>query len=280
MATSNRTRTVLTFAAVAMATLALTTSSAHAALIGDWVADDWSGSGNWLDRVSSLVAAPSGNPTVVANSFGTAGASNGIDLDGNDNFNVTTANNPATGKNFFTVAAMFKTTTGGANNNTGGDWWKNSGIVGGEVSANPNDWGLMLLQDGRANLAFRSASVQGGNVIDGEIHTAMVTWSDGGGGGDSTARFYVDGSLIGQSTQDGGTGISNNGFSIGRGYYNGGAYYTGEIAQVQMYDSIEDAAALHSELTATATIPEPMTMIAVGLGISSLGGYIRKRRRA
>ena len=27
-------------------------------------------------------------------------------------------------------------------------------------------------------------------------------------------------------------------------------------------------------------IPEPMTMLAVGLGITSLGGYIRKRRRA
>ena len=26
-------------------------------------------------------------------------------------------------------------------------------------------------------------------------------------------------------------------------------------------------------------IPEPMTMLAVGLGISGLGGYIRKRRR-
>ena len=29
-----------------------------------------------------------------------------------------------------------------------------------------------------------------------------------------------------------------------------------------------------------APIPEPMTMLAVGLGITSLGGYIRKRRRA
>ena len=27
------------------------------------------------------------------------------------------------------------------------------------------------------------------------------------------------------------------------------------------------------------TVPEPMTMLAVGLGISGLGGYIRKRRR-
>jgi len=33
-------------------------------------------------------------------------------------------------------------------------------------------------------------------------------------------------------------------------------------------------------VTMLAPIPEPMTMLAVGLGISGLGGYIRKRRRA
>ena len=32
--------------------------------------------------------------------------------------------------------------------------------------------------------------------------------------------------------------------------------------------------------TSDAVIPEPMTMIAVGMGIASVGGYIRKRRRA
>lgn len=32
--------------------------------------------------------------------------------------------------------------------------------------------------------------------------------------------------------------------------------------------------------TGGAVIPEPMTMLAVGLGITGLGGYIRKRRRA
>ena len=33
-------------------------------------------------------------------------------------------------------------------------------------------------------------------------------------------------------------------------------------------------------LTATSVIPEPMTMIALGMGIAGIGGYIRKRRRA
>ena len=37
---------------------------------------------------------------------------------------------------------------------------------------------------------------------------------------------------------------------------------------------------LGSNVTAPpGTIPEPMTMLAVGLGITGLGGYIRKRRR-
>ena len=249
--------------------------AANAGLIGNWVADDWTGSGDWLDRVSSLVAAPNGDPVVVDNSFNTLGAIDGIDLDGNDNFRVTAANNPAAGKKFFTVVAMFKTTTGGANDDTGGNWWKNSGIVGGEVSANPNDWGLMLLEDGRANLAFCKSSMQGGNVIDGVIHTAMITWSDDDFGGDSIARFYLDGSYIGQATQDGGNGIANNGFSIGRGYLDGGAYYTGQIGAVRMYDSIEDAAAVHSELTADI-IPEPATLSLLGLGALLA---LRRRRR-
>ena len=34
------------------------------------------------------------------------------------------------------------------------------------------------------------------------------------------------------------------------------------------------------QLRVTYIIPEPMTMLAIGLGISGLGGYIRKRRRA
>ena len=32
--------------------------------------------------------------------------------------------------------------------------------------------------------------------------------------------------------------------------------------------------------TQSSVIPEPMTMLAIGLGISGLGGYIRRRRRA
>ena len=33
-------------------------------------------------------------------------------------------------------------------------------------------------------------------------------------------------------------------------------------------------------LGASAPIPEPMTMLAVGLSVAGLGGYVRKRRRA
>ena len=256
---------------IALATFLLLIAAvpAPAGLIGHWVADDWSGTGNWTDRVSSLVAVPSGDPTVAAGAFNTLGSTNGIDLDGNDHFAVNAANNPATGNTEFTVIASFKTTTGGANNNTGGQWWQNSGIVGGEVSANPNDWGLMLLQDGRVNGAFRATSVQStGSVIDGNVHTLAVTWSETG---DTIGRVYLDGVLIGNTgVQDGGAGISNTGFAIGRGYEGGGAYYTGEVAVVQFYDSVEDIGALHNSL-----VPEPSTFLLTTFGLLGL----RRRRK-
>lgn len=248
------------FSVFALANLAFWghANSCSAALIGHWVADDWSGSGNWNDRVGNYVAAINGNPTVSTNAFGSTGTVNGINLDGNDFFNVTAANNPAVGKTNFTVIALFKTTTGGANNNTGGNWWQNSGIVGGEVSANPNDWGLMLLQDGRANGAFRSASIQSpGSVIDGTPHTLAVTWSDTPG--DTFGRVYLDGTLIGTTTaQDGGVGIANAGFAIGKNFATGTAFYTGDIGVVQLYDSIEDIGSLHATLT--TPIPEPTSL--------------------
>ena len=226
----------------------------HAALVGEWIADDWSGSGNWLDRVSSLVAAPNGAPTVAAGSFGQPASNNGIALDGNDHFGVSAANNPATGAANFTVFSMFKTTTGGAFNNTGGDWWQNSGIVGCEVGGQPNDWGLMLLANGQAQGAFRANTAQTANVIDGSVHTVALTWS---GAGDDIARVYIDGAYAGNTgAQDDGSGvIANSGFAIGRGYYTGGAYYTGEVAAVRMYDSVEDATALHNAATGYTQTP-------------------------
>ena len=39
-------------------------------------------------------------------------------------------------------------------------------------------------------------------------------------------------------------------------------------------------AVLYEDFAEFQVIPEPMTMLAVGLGITGLGGYIRKRRRA
>ena len=41
-----------------------------------------------------------------------------------------------------------------------------------------------------------------------------------------------------------------------------------------------DDVKLDGEAAGSPVIPEPMTMLAVGLGITGLGGYIRKRRRA
>ena len=53
----------------------------------------------------------------------------------------------------------------------------------------------------------------------------------------------------------------------------------GSTGADQHYDNIAIVGSA-VEILEAATIPEPMTMLAVGMGISGLGGYIRKRRRA
>lgn len=217
-------------------------------LIGHWNADDYSGSGNWVDRISSLPAVPAGDPSISASAIGTGGCINGIYFDGNDRFDVTAANNPAVGQNLFTIIASFRTTTGGVNNNV--NWWDNTGIVGGETAAAPNDWGLMLLANGSAKFAFSSSTYTGSSVIDNKLHTMALTWSDPDGGGDGLARAYVDGQLKWTSgVINNGIGIVNNGFAIAADMVNGWHYFTGTIGELRIYKSIEDIAALHDSMT-------------------------------
>ena len=216
-------------------------------LIGHWHADDYIGSGNWLDRVSSISATVYGDPSVAPGSIGSTSCTNGIYFDGNDRFDISSSDNPATGETNFTVIVSFRTSTGGINNDS--SWWLNTGIVGAESPSRPNDWGLMLLQNGSAKFAFGDPTYTDGNVIDGKLHTMALTWSDDDFGGDNVIRGYVDGVCKWVSSYDAGDGIMNDGFAIAAQLDGGTGYYTGNIGEVRIYNSIEDIAALHEKMT-------------------------------
>ena len=235
-----------------VATLHETLVNDNPHLIGHWNADDYSGSGNWLDRVSGLTATVSGNPSVSANAVGTTSCTNGIYFDGNDRFDVFAANNPAVGQTKFTVIASFSTANGGLNNNA--NWWQNTGIVGAESPSSPNDWGLMLLQNGSAKFAFSSSTYTDGKVADGKLHTMALTWSDPDDGGDGYAHAYVDGQHKWSAFVNNGAGIVNDGFAIAAQQDGGTYYYTGLIGEVRIYNSIEDIAYLHEQMTDDAGV--------------------------
>ncbi len=223
----------------------------QAGLVGRWVADDWSGSGNWLDRVKGWAAVPAGSPAKANNALQTLAVTNGVYFNGSSRFDVSAANNPAVGATKFTVIASFKTTTGGANNNDV-DWWNNTGIVGAEAPANHNDWGLMLLQNGSAKCALTTERLTDGSVIDGRLHTLALTWSDPSFGGDAMLRLYVDGVL--KATHNGhnadvDNGIYNYAFAIAAGYSGAATYYTGTLGEVRLYSQVKDIGQLHSDMT-------------------------------
>lgn len=226
---------------------ALTAPAPGPRLIARWVADDWPGTGAWLDRVGGRAAVPAGDPAVTNGAIGTSAVTNGIAFDGDDRFDVTLANNPAAGKARLTLIASFRTTTPGLNDNA--NFWENSAVVGGESGGAPNDWGLCVLANGSARGYFNDYAPTAGSVVDGRLHTLALTWSDPTSGGDSVLRFYVDGLCKGTAgTTDGGSGIVSNGFAMAANFLGGTGYFTGTLGEIRMYDAIENVPALHAEL--------------------------------
>lgn len=139
--------------------------------------------------------------------------------------------------------------------------------MGAEVVGNYNDWGLKVLLDRRAQGGFMGDSHASGNIVDGRIHTSALTWD----GATGACKFYLDGELQGGFTQGLGT-IANFGFAIAQFKENGNsAFFTGDIAVVQLYRSIEDIGKLHLALTdCIASAPNYGEGLAGKLGIPTL----------
>ena len=106
------------------------------------------------------------------------------------------------------------------------------------------------------------------DIVNGDLTLAgdwTLTLADAGGTAEADDKFYLFTGFTSHSGDiipDIDTGLMGPRWSISNltfGVDPGGLYMTG---------------------LETTVIPEPMTMLAVALGVAGLGGYIRKRRRA
>ena len=96
--------------------------------------------------------------------------------------------------------------------------------------------------------------------------------------GGGNARMYFNGAFV-QNTGYNPGGLQEYRIGINRNSDNS---FTGLIDNVQIWnDSAQSAATIYAAGPGlNAVIPEPLTMLAVGLSVAGLGGYVRKRRRA
>lgn len=251
------------------------TGSARAGLIARWVADDWPGTAAWYDRVSGIAANVLGAPTVAPGSFGFTSANNGIVFDGTgDAFTVAT--NPLGGQPQVTTIATLKSTTPSSSPEN----YQWSGPIGGEVVDNPNDYFLVIDNLGRG-VARVSLGIKTTHAVvtDGAIHTLALTWfSDSIDPVNPNLALFLDGVQVGAAVGAGMPGgLVTSGFAIGGDKESPTFFFTGEIAEVRMYDSIEDVGILNAAMT--IPIPEPaarpITLAALGIA-----GWSMQRRRA
>ena len=241
-------------------TLALRLSAAEP--IARWVADDWPGQANhWIDRVGNKVATSHGEPVKVGGQFSGAASGAGIVFDGvDDYFEVTSDNNPIAGRKKVTIVALFKTTLGATGND--GPHWQYPGPINAESGGGPNDFGLTIGADGLAHPFFNDPipTVPPVSVVDGLVHTMILTWSDTDDQGDGIARFYLDGVLAGVSgVQDNGSGIVNDLIRFGRERETGDRWFRGTIGELRFYETIEDPAAVHGSMAGNPLIPVTLT---------------------
>lgn len=229
--------------------------------VARWVASDWSGSGNWLDRVGSKAATPYGSnlPAKASNQFSNLPAgSDGITFDGTSYFEIAGNSNPVRGAPSLTVVAVFKTSTpatyiDGSTVNSDPNHWQFAGPVNAEAPGNPNDFGLCYDSAGNARAFFNAAIVPASsvNLTNGLTRTLILTWGASSTSQQGKAKFYVDGVQQAEITSDSGLGIhqgSSRPIRFGRDIENQRGF-KGVLSEVRFYTSIEDAVALHNSLT-------------------------------
>ena len=219
--------------------LCLAWTTAEAALVADWTADNYVAGQNWTSNTGGIVATPTGTPLEVPAGFLTHKA---VELDGSSYFTVEAANNPLANATQFTMVAVFEPSATGA---TGGAWYQSSGLVGMEQPNSVADWGLGWNNDrvnagvGGPDLTMFSPPTSYPQAV-----VAMFTW----GGG--VQRLYVNGVLV-DSDYFAATAARNPGkFAIGAITEGGGNPFSGRLAEVRLYNTDEstNAASIYSAL--------------------------------
>jgi len=228
----------------------LLTVAARGAKVADWKADNYT-SGNWIDSVSSLPATPVNSPAVVANAFN---GRKGINCAGTAYFSVAAGSNPIAGKSTFSLAAVFKATAAGT---TGANWYNASGLIGGEQGGVTNDFGLGWSGDssgvvkGGAGFSSGDKTLTSGTQSLNTVHAAVLT-CDGATG---TLKLFVDGVLVGTTTGTANAPRNSSTFGLGAMSTATAAVqpFPGLIAELQMYDDVQDGVALTNSLRNTYT---------------------------
>jgi alpha-tubulin suppressor-like RCC1 family protein len=205
----------------------------------DWVADSLPGANAssvsiWTDNIGGKNASQSagGNqPKVYANVL------NGhktVRFSGSSQYlTVAAADSPISAAGSFTLEVVFKTSTPG---NSSSSFFQNTGLLGAEQPNIVTDWALCISgsQLGAGLGAGGSGcgsdlSLYGGNVTDGNPHTAMYVRS-----GD-TITLYVDGVIVAAQTGLCADARGDYPFQIGA-MTTGSYFFNGDIAEIQLYN--------------------------------------------
>ena len=276
----------------------------HASVVADWNANTLgtgalSAGNTWTDSVSGISASAAGTGLSVNNTAGQFNGHNYITFGGSGNF-VVPSGSVAQPISNFSITVVFDTTTANGSGDFPGnsDWYDANGLVGNEQPGIANDWGFGVAgtssntsgglvfgegnttvnqdQQVRANYTYT-----GGNTI---IATATRDASTG------AVVIYINGVAVSQQYEPAGvtsmatTDRLTSTFLIGAmdNYTNTDRYFNGNIAEVQIDNSVVNADTVYNSLAPTyalpqASVPEPASLGLCAVG--ALGLLLLKRRK-